>query len=752
MAFSPMSIVSYLTAPRRRLRHVGMESLRADVVAGTTLAVVLLPQAIAFALVAGLPPQAGLIAAIVGSVVGALWGSSVFVHTGPTSAVSLLVLSSIAASSAASPSDMLVVAGVLAVFAGMVQIVLGVARLGLLVNFVSDAVIVGFAAGAGIQIAVSELRYVAGLEISARGLLSRIEAILLGLPNANIAALAIGIGTIACLLLLRWIRPGWPATLIALFLATAIVGGIGPAQLGVDVLGVLPAALPMPQALPLFDSDLIASLATGAIAVAAIGLIQTMAVARSLPTPDGDRIDANQEFVGQGLANVAAGVFSGFAVSGSFSRSAVAAETGARTPMASVISGGLVLLVTLLAGPVGAYLPRAALAGILVIVAVRMVNTKRIRQILRSSVGETAVMVVTGAGTLFLPIDVAVLAGILTALGHYVVRTSQPDVVAVRPDASFRHFVKNSPQDPCTQLAVFDIRGDLYFGATTHVEDVIQAHLDARPSQRFLLLRMQGVHRIDVSGIQMLERRVTERRSVGGDVFFTRVQRPVLRSMIRAQFHEFAGRSRFIASDDAITTLFHHVLDPAVCVYECRNRAFRECQTIPRPDIPLPVIPSLSPGSLGRVGSEINGHSSRHDLPTITPKVLWKQLHGTPPLPLVIDVREPREYRRQHIPGAHHRPFPEIMSDLHAARSAIDRIRSETKPMQNPAVRSGDDRSAHADCPVVFVCQGGRRSRTVVQALLETGRSGERPELVVLDGGMLAWEAAHLLTATAPVK
>ncbi len=748
MAFPPMSITSYLIAPARRLRHVSIQSLRADVVAGTTLAVVLLPQAIAFALIAGLPPQAGLIAAIVGAVVGALWGSSIFVHTGPTSAVSLLVLSSVAASSATSPSDMLVVAGTLAMFAGVVQIVLGVAKLGLLVNFVSDAVIVGFAAGAGIQIAVSELRYVAGLDIGARGLLARIEAIIRGMPEASTAALSIGMGTIACLLLLRWLRPAWPATLIVLFLATAVVAGVGPAQLGTDVLGVLPAALPMPQSLPLLDSTLVGSLATGAFAVAAIGLIQTMAVARSLPTPEGDRLDANQEFVGQGLANVAAGFFSGFAVSGSFSRSAVAVETGARTPLASVISGGIVLLVTLLAGPVGAYVPRAALAGILVVVAVRMVNTQRIRQILRSSVGETAVMVVTGAGTLFLPIDVAVLAGILTALGHYVVRTSQPDVVDVGPDATFRHFVRSSPQDPCTQLAVFDIRGDLYFGATTHVEDVIQAHLDARPAQRFLLLRMQGVHRIDVSGIQMLERRVTERRAAGGDVYFTRVQRPVLRSMIRARFHEFAGRSRFIASDDAIRTLFRHVLDPAVCVYECRNRAFRECQTIPRPEIPLPVIDPLSSGPAD------DRTASHEAVPAIEPNALWKRLHGTAPVPVVVDVREPREYRQQHIPGAHHLSFPEIMSDVPSAWTTMRRIRSEIESGGDSSVLSGDGTpaaSSRSSPLFVFVCRGGRRSRTVVRALQGADKRDGRVELVVLNGGMLSWEAAHLLTASAPL-
>lgn len=689
------------------MRSVDRGIVARDAVSGLTLAVVLLPQAIAFAILAGLPAETGLVTAVIGAIVGALWGSSVLVHTGPTSAVSLLVMSSVAATAPADPSAMVVVAGLLAVMAGTVQVILGVARLGVLVTFVSDAVIVGFAAGAGIQIAVSELRHVLRVDVAARALWPRLEAILQQLPDVHLPSLVIGTATIALLVGIRMIRRSWPATLLALLATSALAALLGPSQLGLNVIGALPTDLPRPQSLPIFDGALISSLATGALAIASIGLIQTMAVARSLPNPGGERLDANQEFVGQGLANIVAGWFSGFSVSGSFSRSAVAAETGARTPLAAVISGAFVLAFMLLFGPLGAYLPRAALAGILIVVAIKMIDLDRIRQVVRSSRGESVVMSVTFLGTLFLPIDVAVLAGILTALGHYVLRTSAPDVVPVRPDECFRHFVRHSPQDPCTQLAIFDIRGDLYFGATSHVEDTLLSHCDDHPDQRFLLLRMQGVNRIDVSGVRMLERLAEDRRRHVGDLYLTRIQRPVLRFMISTRFHETLGRDHFLNVDTAVDTLFHHVLDPAVCVYECRMRAFRECQTIPRPDIPLHLRPAAHVPTDDEVTVE-----------TIDAVDLWQELHGHGIEPRIIDVREPREFARGHIPGSENIPYLNLIADPSCAMDGTDR-------------------------PIVIVCRGGRRSRS---AGVHIAPIHDR-QVRVLKGGLLSWESADLLTA-----
>jgi SulP family sulfate permease len=338
-------VLPYFLQPVRLLRGYARPNLRADLMAALTVGVILLPQAIAFALVAELPPEAGLYAAVVGAIVGALWGSSRQNHTGPTSALSLLVLSAVAAQ-AASPGtgQFLVAVGVLSVIVGVVQLGMGLARLGVLVNFVSDSVIVGFAAGAGIQIALGELRHLLGLSFSSQNLLGTASQLLTHLPATHMPTLALGLGVMGLSLLVRRLQRRLPDALISLVVAAAAFLLLGLDRTGVRVIGELPSSLPPLAGLPLFDFMLIARLSTGALAVAAIGLIQTMAVARDLAVQTGERLDNNQEFVGQGLANIACGFLSGYPVSGSLSRAAVNKAAGARTPLAAVFSGLFVLV------------------------------------------------------------------------------------------------------------------------------------------------------------------------------------------------------------------------------------------------------------------------------------------------------------------------------------------------------------------------------------------------------------------------
>jgi SulP family sulfate permease len=253
-------------------------------------------------------------------------------------------------------------------------------------------------------------------------------------------------------------------------------------------------------------------------------------------------------------------------------------------------------------------------------------------------------------------------------------------------------------------VELFDIRGDLYFGATTHVEDALRSHLDAHPGQRFVLLRLHGVNRLDVSGVRMLERLVRTLRERGGDLYLTRVQRPVLRFLIKTRFHEYLGRDHFLAADGAIGHLFHRVLDPATCVYECDTRAFRECQTIPRPDVALP-LPVLT-------------HAPPDAVETMTPQALWSAMSGDGQAPHVVDVREPREFAQGHVPQAENVPLPRLLDAL-------------------------DTGTGLAGDGLVLVCRGGRRSRDAAAVL--QARSAD--DVRVLDGGMLAWESTGLLTA-----
>ncbi|MCX7707368.1 MAG: rhodanese-like domain-containing protein, partial [Anaerolineae bacterium] len=272
----------------------------------------------------------------------------------------------------------------------------------------------------------------------------------------------------------------------------------------------------------------------------------------------------------------------------------------------------------------------------------------------------------------------------------------------VLPGGGFRHFEHQSDRQPCPQLAVVEIQGDLYFGAAQHVEAELHRHMTSHPGQRFLLLRMQGVHHCDISGIHALEAVVRAYREQDGDVFLTRVRPEVLTEMRVSGFLDLLGRNYVLPEDEAISHLFHHVLDPAICIYECPVRAFLECQNLPKQLYPDLSIPHTAP--------------LKTPPPAIEPQALWQALHSPSP-PQVIDVREPREFRQGRVPGSRLIPLPSLLAD----------------PGQVPR-----------DGKVVLVCRGGRRSARAAAALIAAGIK----DVAILRGGMLAWEAANLLEAS----
>ncbi len=687
--------------PVRLIRGYQRSQLRPDLVAGLTVAVIMLPQAIAYALIAELPPQTGLYAAIVGAVIAALWGSSNQLQTGPTNAISLLILSTLLTFATPGTAEFVVLAAVMALLVGVIQIAMGLARLGVLTNFVSHSVIVGFSAGAGALIALSQLRYVLGLEFSSHGVLETLQSLWDHFPETHIATFALGGGAVLLVLLLRRLNRKLPGALIAMVAAGAAVAFMRLNQQGVAVIGELPRALPPLTDLSFVNMTRIGQLAPGALAIAAMGLVETMSIARSLASQSTQRLDSNQEFLGQGLANIAVGLLSGYPCSGSFTRSAVNMGAGAQTRLASAFSGLFVLVAMLVLAPFTAYLPRAALSGVLILTALSMINRKEIARILRGSRADAMIMIVTLLATLFLHLEFAVLAGILLSFVVYIIKTSVPRVILVLPDEQFRHFIHQPAKPSCPQLAVFDILGDLYFGAVSHVEQVVSKYLAANPTQRFILLRMQSVQQCDYSGIHTLESIVHNVRDQGGDLFMIRVREPVLALMRSTGFWAFLGEDHFIAEDTAISHLFHRVLDPAICVYECEHRVFKECQNLPK----------------ATFAAEAPLHT---EIPVfciaeISVQALWHQLHQPDP-PLVVDVREVREFRQSHIPGAR-------LLSLSMLRSAAAEL-------------------PH-DRPLVFVCRGGRRSLRAACMVQSLGYD----RVSVLQGGLLAWEAANLLTA-----
>jgi SulP family sulfate permease len=311
-------------------------------------------------------------------------------------------------------------------------------------------------------------------------------------------------------------------------------------------------------------------------------------------------------------------------------------------------------------------------------------------------------MAVTFFATLFLPLQFAVLTGIMLSFAVYILRTSLPRIVPVLPEKNYRHFTHQPDMEPCPQLAVFDILGDLYFGAANHVAETLRQHLDEHPRQRFLLLRMNSVQQCDISGIHALESMREMMKERGGDVFFMRVRQPVMKMMRNTGMFESLGEDNYLSYENAIPHLFLRILDPAICVYECRQRVFLECQNLPRKDY------------------HTEGARPHTDIPStnvamISPQDLWEQLRGKSP-PVVIDVREPREYQSGHIPQAESIPLSRIIA----------------KPTLVPQKSR-----------VVFVCRGGRRSMRMAALLKSQGCD----QVYALRGGILAWERADLLEA-----
>jgi SulP family sulfate permease len=695
--------LSFFLRPVRILKSYRRGDLRPDLIAGLTVAVVLLPQSIAFAMVAELPPDVGIYAAIVSSIVGALWGSSNHLHTGPTNSISLLVLATLLPIAAVGTPEYLAAAGLMAVMVGIFQAALGISRLGVLVNFVSDSVIIGYTAGAGILIGVNQLRNLLGLDVpSSSSLLTTIHDLVMNLPETHWLSLIVGLGGILFLILQKRFFPKWPGALMVMILSAALVGFAHLDQQGIKIIGDIPRGLPPLADLPLLNFGLMIDLSSGVLAVGAIGLVQSIAISRSIASQSQQRLDSNQEFIGQGFANLIGGLFSGYSVCGSLSRSAINFGLGIHSPLASVFSGVFVLIAMFVFSPYAAYVPRTVLAGVLIVTSLAMIDGAEIRRILRGTRGDALIMVGTILGTLFLPLQFAVLVGILLSFAVYVMRTSVPRVISVLPSTNFRHFTPQGERDPCAQMGILDILGDLYFGAVPHVDEAIHNHMEKYPHQRFLMLRMFSVDQIDISGVHALESIVSAYRERGGDVYMMRTQEPIIDLLKSTAFYEFLGDDHFLSYNEAIDYIFHRVLDPAICIYECEARVFLECQNLPRP---------------ARHGLEksFQMEMPTHEVASLTPLDLWQELHQAK-TPFLIDVRETREFRRGHIPEAHSIPLYQLFGDI----------------SQVPQ-----------DRPVVFVCRGGRRSTRATFALINQGYENVR----VLQGGMLAWEAAGLLEA-----
>ena len=539
-------------------RELTAASLRADALAALLAAVLVLPQGIAFAALAGLPPAWGLYSAVIPTAVAALAGSSRHVLTGPTNAVSLALAASLAPLAAVGSADYLRLALVLTLMVGALQLLLALLRLGVLTHFISPSVLLGFTGGAALLIA-----WHAALSLWT----------LPGQANLGVAA-----ATFAAAALLRWRWPRGPGLLLALAVGMALAAAFGP---GVPRIGALPQAWPV-FAPPALAGDDLSRLAASALALTIVALGQSVAVAKALAARSGQVLDINRECLGQGLANLSGGLFQAFVSCGSINRSMPHQEAGARTPLAGVMAAALVVVLVALAGGLIAAVPLAAIAALLLLVAFTLLDLAAWRQLARLDRSEAAIAGGTLLATLLLPISTAVLAGVAASLVVYVHRTAHPALRSMgfggspQPGGQ-RPFVVLQPGAPeCPQLKLLRMEGPVWFGAEAHVAETLRALRERPAAPRHLLVMAKSMNFIDAAGAALWERERVLRRAMDGGLYFHRPRPDVLALWQRSGFIERLGPEHLYADKRSAIAAIVPRLDGAICA-SCPYRVFEEC-------------------------------------------------------------------------------------------------------------------------------------------------------------------------------
>ncbi len=562
------------------LPRVDRGTVKADAMAGLTGALVALPQGVAFATIAGMPPEYGLYAGMIPAVIAALFGSSWHLVSGPTTAASIVLFSVLAPHAEPGSAQYVSLALTLTFLVGLIQVVMGLAKLGTLVNFISHSVVTGFTAGAAILIATNQVKHFTGLAIPRGSDFATTWGMALSnFADVDAATLLVGLATLLLGIgVKRWL-PKWPYMIVAM-LGGSVLAAVLTAWKGVSLstVGALPASLP-PLSAPGLDGESIRAVASGVVAVTLLALTEAVSIARALAARSGQHVDGNQEFVGQGLSNLFGSFFSGYVATGSFNRSGVNYAAGARTPIAAMLAGLFLLVLVLFVAPWARYLPNAAMAGILFLVAWGLIDFDEIFHVLKTSRAESAILLSTFASTLFLTLEEAIIIGVLLSLSLYLSRTSKPQVRVRTPDPhNAKHKFTDAANAPeCPQLRFVRIDGSLFFGATSHIRESLAAQDQAHPGQKHVAVVAHGINFIDLAGAHYLAEEAERRRQMGGGLYLIRVKDTVQEQLAESgALKTIGGANLFDSKTEAIGEIYRR-LDRDVC-RTCPERIFRECR------------------------------------------------------------------------------------------------------------------------------------------------------------------------------
>ncbi len=539
---------------------------RKDLLAGLTVAAISLPQAMAYALIAGVDPRFGLYSAIVVTLVASIFGSSSHLINGPTNAISLVVFSALAIFDPDARLDAYQAMFLLGILVGIIQILIAVFRLGDLTRYISESVVIGFMAGAGLLIAVGQVANFFGLHDKGTGhqhvLLRLWNTITQGGP-VNLYALGVGIGTIVVVLLLRQLvrkfRLPQIEMLTALVIASLIAAFFGwsvPTAHGktlLSVVGTVPASLPAPH-IPDIQWKWIPDLSSSAFAIAFLGLLEALAIAKSIAHQTHQRLDYNKQILAEGLANLTGGFFQSLPGSGSLTRSAINYQAGAITRVSGIFAAIAVAVALLIAAPLARFIPKAALAGLLFVIAVRLIDWKRLRYALRASWYDAALVYITAFSAVFITVEFSILIGVALSIILFVPRAARlrASELLVTPEGLIRERLPGDP--PAADLLIYDLEGELFFGAAPELEryfDEITSRTQ-KEGIRYVVLRVKRTRNPDVVFLERLEHFLRESEARGVTILLAGVRSDFSAGLSNLGFGQWLPTGRVFYEEDQV--------------------------------------------------------------------------------------------------------------------------------------------------------------------------------------------------------
>lgn len=565
--------------PSQWARRLTPAGIRGDVMAGFTNAALVLPQGIAFAAIAGLPAEYGLYTAMIPTILAALFGSSMVMVSGPTTAISAIVFSALSGTYEIGSPEFVTAALMLTVLVGLIQIGLALARAGKLASFVSHSVMLGFTMAAAVLIFVSQLKDAFGLEVERGGsVLERLGRLAAHAGEIERAPVIVAAVTFAVALVLSRFAPRLPGYLIAM-LAGTLVAQTLPGGEAIRTIGAIDAILPK-LAVPSMDLGEVLGLFEAAFAVALVGLLEALAIGRSFAPRTGTRFVANQEVLGQGISNLIGGFFQAYASSGSFTRSGVNYEAGARSPLGAIASVLCLIAMLFVIAPWLSMVPIAAMAGMILLVAVKLIRIGEIAHIVQTSRSEVMILVATFLTGVLIELELALLLGVLLSFGSFVYRTARPTLQIEAPDPMLVGRIFRDAEEfglpECPQMLVTRFDGPMYFGSSEALEMAFEQLRSARPGQKHIIVNLKGTGDIDLAGVDALIAEAQARSAMGGGLYvIARSIKLIARLEHLGLIRTIHGSHLFENKHEAIGLLVPK-LDLDVCA-SCPLPIFNEC-------------------------------------------------------------------------------------------------------------------------------------------------------------------------------